>query len=298
MTKKIDYKARLREILEASSGLLDADDVFRQFEVGRSTVAKHLKVLLHENHGYIGRIIGFYPDADTVIDLAEQEVGKVVGSNVSLVNLNCKQTVDSITKPKHRQFLDRFLAEWIVGDGKTVSVDAGVLVDFLYEKYVNFVHESDNGLVSIAGTMNEKILIRGLEIAGFVRDSDYRKTGKNGEGDVQIEHRRNRTKILSCEIKSYAARERLLRGLTDIESSEKVGVGFFNDATEFNPERTQTLINAGPLAIYMPDETLALVDGRSREKTTRRQDRVYRPLSSFFADMVEYRNTGVLPSNR
>ena len=145
--------------------------------------------------------------------------------------------------------------------------------------------------------MNEKILIRGLENAGLILGETYRKTGTDSEGDLQIEHRGTvTTKILHCEIKSYAARERLLRGIQDIPHPDKIAVGFFTNASEFNPERTQTLLAAGPLAIYMPDVTYGQLNPASSRQTTLRQDRLYRPLSVYITDMVAFAKNGALPS--
>lgn len=298
-TNRIAYAEIISSFLESTDAPVDVQAIFDQFSVSKVTVKKHLKEYLDSHPSMIGRVIGFYPSSDTVIRLAEARLGPVSGTNVSEINLECKRIIDKITKPKHKQFLEMFLSDHLSSDGETVAVRRDTLVDYLYEEYVDFVHESDNGLVSIAGAMNEKILIRGLEVAGLVAGQDYRKTGKDSEADLQIEHRGERvTRILFCEIKSYAARERLLRGLQDIQQPEKIGVGFFNNASEFNPERTQTLLGAGPLAIYMPNVTHQQLNPGSLRQTTLRQDRLYRPLSSFVLDMVHFKDHGALPAYR
>jgi hypothetical protein len=295
---KRDYFSRIAAFLAARDGTVEVEEILALFDVGSSTVKKYLKQYLDSHPADIPRVVGFYPAAETVISLAEQEIGPVNGGNLSSINLRCKQTIDAITKPKHRKFLDAFLNEYLAPDG-TVIVSKDALVDFIYDEYIDFVHESDNGIVSIAGSMNEKILVRGFENAGLRIGNDFRKTGSNSEGDLQIEYRgANVTKILYCEVKSYAARERLLRGIQDIPHPEKIAVGFFIDADEFNPARTQTLLAAGPLAIYMPDTTFTKLDHRSVAQTTLRQDRLYRPLSMFINDMVHFKNHGTLPASR
>ncbi len=294
---ELSYMEKFHVILSASDAQFDVNEVLARFpNVGINTVKKYLRTYLDRRPLQIPRIIGFYPAAETVIRLAEEIHGLVSSQNLSAINLSCKKTIDTITKPKHSRFLEGLLAGHIDADSGIVSVARGTLTDLLYEEYVDFVHESDNGLVSIAGSMNEKILIRGLANAGLELGVDFRKTGTDSEGDLQIEHRGSRTtRIMYCEVKSYAARERLLRGLQDIPHPEKVGVGFFNNAAEFNPDRTKTLLAANPLAIYMPDETHARLAEGSLSQTTRNQDRLYRPLSLFIGDMQHFKTTGNLP---
>lgn len=292
------YFQKFQQLLDTRTSPIDSEDLFSEFTQSRSTVAKYLRYFLNEHPQHIVRIIGFYPSADTVINLAEGALGPIAGANVVAINEHCKATIDSITKPRHRRFLSAYLDGHLETDRSTLRLNKEGLVDFLYEEYVDFVHESDNGLVSIAGGMNEKILMRGLANSGLSLNEDFKKTGTNSEGDIQIEHRGRTTEILYCEIKSYAARERLLRGLQDIPHPKKVGVGFFTNAAEFNPDRTQTLLAAGPWAIYLPDTTYALLSPDSAIQTTNRQDKLYRPLSRFFPDMVEFKNRGTIPPYR
>lgn len=295
-TSKTAYFEKIDQILAEQDGCIDAELIFSRFEQRKETVKKYLKEYLDKKPEIIRRIVGFYPSSETVISLAEKEIGNISGNNVSAINLHCKCTIDSITKPKHWKFLSEFLDTYISEDKSYLRVSKSDLVDFLYEEYVDFVHESDNGLVSIAGGMNEKILLKGLVNSGLVIDENVRKTGTNSEGDIQVEYRGRTTKILYCEVKSYAARERLLRGLRDIPHPDKIGVGFFTNAAEFNPARTHTLLEAGPLAIYMPDVTYNNLHADSKSQTTNRQDKLYRPLSVFFTDMVGFKDNGNLPS--
>ena len=96
---------------------------------------------------------------------------------------------------------------------------------------------------------------------------------------------------LLVEIKSWGARERLLRGLNDI-SPPKVGVGFFNDASEFNPERTNLFLATQALAIYLPQTTYAAIDATARARQNARGTTFYRPLGQFVADMRTFTECG------
>jgi hypothetical protein len=291
----INYKEQIRSLLASTVGPIDIEEIYQLFDVSATTVKKHLRAFLEENLEAIPRVIGFYPSAEAIISLAEQRAGDATPENLFAVNLECKSIVDSITKPKHQKFINALFAEFIESDGATIRIPSRNLLELLYEDYVKFVHETDNGVVSIAGALNEGILIRGLTRAGLILGESLKKTGKDSEGDLQIEHRGRTTKIMFCEVKSYAARERLLRGLQDIRQPFKIGVGFFNNPSEFNPDRTRTLLAADPSAIYMPDGTLARLSEASATQTTRNQDRLYRPLSSFVPDMVAFSASGNLP---
>ncbi len=295
MPTKAEYFKKFDELLSSVHAPIEADSIYSNFKVDSKTIKKHLRLYLDENTSAIGRVIGIYPSSDTVIRIAETICGRVSGANVSIINVECKRIIDEITLPKHAAFLATFFDQFADPVTAQVCIDKTKVISFLYEEYVGFVHEADNGLVSIAGTLNEKILIQGLRNIGLIEDKDFRKTGKNSEADLQVEHSGATTKILFCEVKSYAARERLLRGLQDIKSNEKVGVGFFKNPAEFNPERTTTLLDAHPRAIYMPNDTHSKLHRDSARQTTAQQDRLYRPLSDFFTDMRFFVKNGALP---
>lgn len=154
-----------------------------------------------------------------------------------------------------------------------------------------------NGLVSLAGGVNEAILRLGLENEGLTFNEDFIKTGKNSVADLVI-YGPERRQSMFVEVKSFKARERLLRGLQDIPYPDKIGVGFFMDPSEFNDDRTVTLLAAGPLAIYMPDATLEAVPAEAKRRVTRQGNVLYRGLSTFFRDMTTYNATGHLPERR
>ncbi len=271
------------------------DDIKKLFTVKQGTVSKNLKEYLRYYHQHINKIVGFYPSVDAIIDLAETRIGKLTKNNLFDINMCCKEIVDSITWPKHDCFIYESLNK--IGEIKNsiVSIDYNVLAKFMYEDYSDFLTGSDNGRVSIAGRMNEEILLRALEVDGLTRDKDFTRTGTNSIGDIQFHHSSKKHITLYCEVKSYKARERFLRGLRDIPYADKIGVGFFLDAREFNPKRTKTLLAANPLAIYLPDKTFVDLHSDSKTYRTTDQNLLYRKLSRFVDDMSYFVTNGKLP---
>jgi|GEM_PF-1412710 len=294
----LKYMDKLHELIAAAMGSgkkVDIDDVLSAFpDVAPGTIKKYLKKYLDTCPDDLLHITGFYPAKETLIAMAESRLGPVNGQNLSETNELCKSIVESISKPRHARFLASQLASHIKDGMANIPVD--LLVNLLFDEYVSFIRESDNGLVSIAGSLNEAIFIRGLLNEGLQENEDVVKTGTDSDGDLKIQHHGKKgAEVLFVEIKSYAARERLLRGLQDIKSQNKIGVGFFNNPAEFNPKRTNTLLAADPLAIYMPRKTWDKVPEDSRRKANRVSDYLYRPLDMFVADMKAYVKTGKLP---
>ena len=291
------YMNRIHELIAAATSIgkkVDIEDVLSAFtNVNPSTVRKYLKKYLDTCPDDLLHITGFYPSKETLIAMSERRLGPVSGQNLSETNELCKSIVEGISKPRHARFLSAQLADYIKDGVTTIPVDQ--LVSILFEEYVSFIRESDNGLVSIAGSLNEAIFIRGLLNEGLKEGTDVVKTGTDSDGDLKIQHNGKKgIEVLFVEIKSYAARERLLRGLQDIKSQSKIGVGFFNNPAEFNPKRTETLLAADPLAIYMPRKTWDKVAEKSKCRVTRLGDYLYRPLDMFIADMMSYVQTGKL----
>lgn len=300
MAKRYDYEQEFFRLLSDPATVTEFDEICNDLNlVGSKTVKDKLREFLSSNPEYVTRVAGMYPSPETVIEMAVQQLGEVCGENIQQINEACRDTISKITKPRHLKFLkDSFVQRFSIREDM-LSAPLSDIVDFLYSDYVDFVHESDNGLVSIAGGMNEKILFRGLVHAGLKFGEDFKKTGTGSEGDIQIEHRSDRiTRILVAEVKSYAARERLLRGLRDIPSETKIGVGFFTNPNEFNPARTQTLLAARPMSIYMPNTTYDKLHPDSSNQVTSTQDKLYRPLSRFFTDMFYFKQHGTLPMFR
>ncbi len=263
-------------------------------DVSEDTVKGHLKEFLSEYTEYVVNVRGFYPKPETIIKIAEIKNGPVISTNLMQMNFECKDVVDNITMPLHKDFIDTLIKDKTVNN--KVVIDKKELISLMYDEYRDFTRETDNGLSSIAGRLNEELIMKALENAGMDRGKDYVSTGKNSEGDIWV-YQNAKAKIrktLYIEVKSYHARERFLRGLHDINQEEKIGIGFFRDPSEFNPERTKSLLTAKPIAIYLPCDTYKKLHDDSKRMTTTRQEKVYRPFSLFVEDMKNYNKHGAL----
>jgi hypothetical protein len=292
-----DYSAIFRSLLDSKENPVTFERLYDEIvlpkQVSRDTVKKYLRAFLRDHPDYLDRLLGFYPDVETIIQMAEREIGPVSKDNLFEVNKTCKTIVDKLTKPLHEEFLRDILQDK-TDESDKVTIAFNELLELLYENYGDFINEKGNSLVSIAGSMNELILIRGLLSVGLVDGDNFYKTGKQSEGDLNIMHRplTGNAKTLYAEIKSYHARERFLRGLRDIPHPEKIGIGFFISPKEFNPSRTSLYVSTGTWAIYMPDETYQALDNRSKEYNSVTQSKLYRPLSMFCDDMLTFCQTG------
>lgn len=283
---------------EKPDHLFSFDEVASQFGVGAGTVKSKLKNYLRFYPEHLQSLIGFYPSVDAIIDLAIKKTGSLRPDNVVEINVACKKIVDSITWPMHDDFIRSSLENMGTMAGDRVDIDYKQLAQFMYDDYSEFLTGSDNGRISIAGRMNEEILLRALTAAGLERDATFSRTGKDSEADIQLYHQGRRRITLFCEVKSYKARERFLRGLRDIPHTEKIGAGFFIDATEFNPTRTRKLLETTPKAIYLPQKTFEHLHPDSLQMTTHLGNRLYRPLESFATDMVDFVKNGEIPDFR
>ncbi len=267
-------------------------------QTSRATKKKHLRTLVEAQPQLLEKIKGLYPSADTVINLVQlQHNAQVVEANLDLSNQRAAAIIRRLGRPVFDRFVSENLAEHI--DGQNISLTRTQLMDFLLEDFTEFMKGAGNGLVSIAGTLNERLLIRALENGDLVKERHFTKTGTNGQADLIIHSNARNHPNLGVEIKSYHARERLLRGLQDITGS-KIGVGFFKDHREFNVERTITLIQTQAAAIYMPRSTLELIDPEARIRTVNVVGAVgskfYRPIEQFVTDMTYFYNHGSLPA--
>jgi hypothetical protein len=274
------------------------EEIAAHFSLNKSTVSGKLKKYLQFYPEHIDKLIGFYPSVDAIIDLAIRRIGEFTPDNVFAVNMACKEIVDSITRPKHDAFISSSLRDMGALHGNQVNLKYQQLADFMYDDYSEFLTGSDNGRVSIAGRMNEEILLRALAAAGLERNKEFIRTGTDSEADIQLYHHGRRNITLYCEVKSYKARERFLRGLRDIPHSDKIGAGFFLDAAEFNPTRTSKLLETTPKAIYLPQQTWERLHVDSLASTTHQGNRLYRPLERFAIDMVYFVKNGELPAFR
>lgn len=300
---RFDYQKFFREQL--SSLPVGAKVAYRELmgseelpTVSEATKKRHLRDFIEQNPQYLRAITGFYPKPETIIDLVELELGPVTELNLDEANIRCSRIVNELTAPMVQSFIREGLSGFIDAASQRISIELDEITAFLIEDFSDFMRSAGNGLVSIAGQLNEKLLFRAMGNAGMKAGHDFTKTGTDSEADLIIHSHAGTKENLSVEVKSYHARERLLRGLQDIREP-KIGVGFFKDKSEFNPGRTETLLQAGPAAIYMPKNTLSQLHPDSLRITTNAKaafgSRLYRPIEQFVSDMKGFNASGALP---
>lgn len=305
MPARINYEVEFRKVLDAvpHGQRIPFRDIASapQFTVGAGTVKKHFKTFIDRNPSFLARVTGFYPKPQTIIALVEQEIGPVTETSLDLANIRSREIVDGVARPIVDEFIHDGLSTRINPVSGDIRIGLNALTDFLIEDFSEFLRSAGNGLVSIAGGLNELLLIRAMENAGMQHEQEFTRTGKDSKADIIVHSRIGTRDNLAVEVKSYHARERLLRGLQDIPVP-KIGVGFFKDAAEFNPARTRTLLQAQPAAIYMPSATLDQLSNESRSiRTVERaafESSLYRPLEQFVTDMQAFNTSGVLPKYR
>lgn len=265
--------------------------------VNDSTKRSKLKSYIDANPTIIEKVKGIYPSASTIVNLVEQQLGEPITELIlDRANVVASEIVGSVSEPMLRRFLADNLREHYRDD--RVDVPTSTLVDFLINDLFEFYAKSGNALVSIAGTLNEQLLQQAMVNQGMT-DANFKRTGKNSEGDFVIYSSIGNRPQIGVEVKSYHARERLLRGLQDITTDNKVGFGYFVDSSEFNTHRTKTLLQSNAAAIYMPQATLSKVDQEAQNITSNKtisfNHRFYRPIERFVTDMKHFCATGNLP---
>lgn len=272
-----------------------------RFGLTEKQVASRVKAIYKRRPDLVGKVVDIVPPAEVVIRLVRQQIAEVNGDNVMDFNSRCRQVIAATVLSRNRQYIKALLRRLgLSDDAGTLTGHEEVLINALLDEetgIADHLKAMSNGLVSLAGGVNEAILMLGLENQGLIFERDFTRTGKNSVADFVI-YGPERRQSMYVEVKSFKARERLLRGLQDIHYPDKIGVGFFTDPSEFNDDRTVTLLAAGPLAIYMPDSTLAAVSAEAKRRVTRQGNVLYRGLSTFFRDMAAYNNAGQLPECR
>lgn len=304
MSARIDYEKLFRHALQGASeenrlSFHEIESISESRSVSKQTIKNHFKTFIDENPEYLSRVTGFYPKPDTIISIVEAELGPILEGNLDQSNVRCSEIVMGVARPIVEDFIRDGLCEYMDSSVGRVSIGLGKLTDFLMEDFTEFVRSAGNGLVSIAGGLNESLLIKAMENAGMKSKVHFTRTGKDSKADIIIHSSAGAKDNLSVEVKSYHARERLLRGLQDI-NVPKIGVGFFKDPSEFNPARTRTLLQAQPAAIYLPKATLDKLPEASRVTEVKEKAAydsfLYRPLERFVTDMLGFSERGVLPA--
>lgn len=211
--------------------------------------------------------------------------GPIASANLSVANEVCSQIVDAVLGPR----LAKFIRETLHPDGPFVPLGEAELVAFLTGPYAQYAKSQANSLISRAGSLNEALVREAIISAGLL---DAIHTGTEGNADIQIVAKSlNPPQTLNVEVKSYGARERLVRGLHDC-NPPKVGVGFFNKASEFNADRTTQLLATQASAIYLPDATLGALDAETKDRQNRHGGQFYRSLTRFGPDMKLFSQVG------
>jgi hypothetical protein len=295
---KVDYHTEFKKLLD--SGVpVSADQLFAASSLGTAKYdakLKQLRKFLSSNPQYVCTVRGVLPSVEAIVNMACQELAlQLSEKNVVSVNQRCKEIVQRVTSPVLEDFVRDGLKGFIEKDKLTAPVQK--IVDFFADDFSGFARSSGNGLASIAGSINELLLVGCLQQVGLT-SGDFTKTGKKSVGDITLHSKGAGKPNLNIEIKSYHARERLLRGLSDAQHP-KVGAGFFVDPLEFGPGRTRTLLQTNAAAIYMPSKSLANVASSARSMTTNEEiafgSKFYRPLERFASDMKYFVRAGQLP---
>lgn len=234
----------------------------------------------------IRRTEGYLPRTEAVMAIVAHRLGEPITSqNLERANECCSQLVSEVSAPRLR----KFIRETVTDNGALKPLTEAELIAFLVGPYAQYAKAASSGLVSRAGSLNEGLIRQALE-ADQVKAL---KTGTEGNADVQIvAPELSPPQTLNVEIKSYGARERLLRGLQDC-NTPKVGVGFFNKASEFNSSRTSQLLGTNASAIYLPASTYAALEQTTKERQNAQGGVFYRPLNQFGTDMKAFSRAGV-----
>lgn len=229
---------------------------------------------------------GYLPKTEAVMAIVAHRLGTPISSeNLELANERCSQLVNEVSAPRLR----KFIRETVNENGLFKPLNEAELIAFLVGPYAQYAKAASSGLVSRAGSLNEGLIRQALEAEKVAA----LKTGTEGNADVQIvAPALSPPQTLNVEIKSYGARERLLRGLQDC-NTPKIGVGFFNKASEFNGSRTSQLLGTNASAIYLPAPTYAALEQTTKERQNAQGGIFYRPLSQFGSDMKAFVISGV-----
>lgn len=254
----------------------------------KPTEVEALDALIAHCPAVMNRIEHYLPKAATLKLLVEERLGgKITSDRLAEANEVWSALVSELVKPRLRRFLSQSLAFDAAG---STAISLEDLIELLTGDYADFVKRKAAGFISFVGGYNELLVREALNNGGL---SDRMvQTGTRGAGDIVIKPASAKiTTNLTIEVKSYAARERLLRGLQDCQSP-KVGIGFFNNPAEFNPTRTTALLQTQTLAIYMPKATLAKMMPVVLDRTNTETGLFYRPLNMFAADVTAFIHGG------
>ncbi len=285
--------------MKSREGIVDIEELQSLFKVTKATLKIKLKQAMREDKTLQGRIACVFPDTESIIDEAEACIGKIIGENLVHANMKCRSMVDTWSEAFAEHFCKSILRSYINNETGDIIISIDKIFNTLLQPYEKYLSQRDNSLVSIAGTINQSLLIRALKNSGLSDQGEapqFKETGNKSKGDIHIYFYGSRGHItLSVEAKSYAARERLIRGLTDIPFP-KVGVGFFTNALEFGKDRvTQMATIAQVSALYMPYATYKALTEGAKAVAHSETGRICRSLESdFIQDMKAFVKNGLI----
>jgi len=238
-------------------------------------------------------IESYVPPATVLVALAERNLGiSVSANNMEQVRAEVEQIVDATRTQQNERELETILAPYI--SGNQIAGPINDIFRLVREQYVPFTVRLSNADIVIAGRIHEVIPAKALESVGLTRGQDFDTPPKRlKQGDIRV-HNQSQKAQLATEVKSLAARERFKRGLEEIKGL-KVGLGFFNDPTEFTADGASSLINQGVLAVYMPVQTLQALSSTLKSFLNSNQRPFFRPLSQYPQDMYNFVSAGALP---
>lgn len=262
--------------------------------LGQGFIGKKKAETFFEIYPCLSEVIENYvPPAPVLLALAERNLGvSVSANNMEQIRAEVEQIVSITRIRQHERKLRTVLAPYI--SGNQISGSIKDIFPLLRGEYIPFTVGLSNSNIVIAGRIHELIPRRALESAGLVYGQDFDTPPKSlKQGDIRV-HNQSQKAQLATEVKSLAARERFKRGLEEIKGL-KVGLGFFNDPTEFSTNGASALINQGVLAVYMPAQTVQALSPPLKVFLNSNQRSLFRPLSQYPQDMYNFVNVGTLP---
>src|SRR5574337_1446992 len=95
--------------------------------VSKQTVKKHFKNFLDANPGFLERVTGFYPKAETIVCMVEAELGSIAESNLDRANVRCSEIVRGIARPIVEEFIRTGLSRYLESTNDNLRIGLHVL---------------------------------------------------------------------------------------------------------------------------------------------------------------------------
>ena len=181
MSRSVDLAKAFASLLDqlGPSGRVEYSELIGHSALPKSSAAvrkQQLREFIEENPSLLERVPGFMPTADTLLDLIESEMGPISEENLVRANRLCRDKVTAIARPMMERFIREGLGSCLDESCDVVTVPVAELIQFLIGDFSEHLKASGNGLVSVAGQLNEKLLQRALQSAGLVEGTDYSVT--------------------------------------------------------------------------------------------------------------------------